>query len=135
MQLKKKKKKNHFCAENQHEKSQHERLLEFFFFLELKPIIGFTVMPQYAQALSGTNIISRASSTKIRGEVIKATSAAIQGLKTKVEDIIVPSRSRHVLTLSWGLRFEKPKDICLIILTQSFLSPQPSGSHKGSAAL
>lgn len=115
MQLKKK--KNHFCAENQPEKSQHERLLEFFFFIELKPIIGFTVMPQYAQALSGTNIISRASSTKIRGEMIKATSAAIQGLKAKVEDIIVPSRSRNVLTLNWWLLFEKPKDICLIIVS------------------
>lgn len=51
---KKKKAKKDFCAENQREKSQHERLLELFFFLELKPILGFRVMPQYTYALSGT---------------------------------------------------------------------------------
>lgn len=55
-------------------------------------------MPQYTYALSGTkgfssNLISRASSTKIRGED-KGYLGSDQCLKAKVEDIIVSSRSR-----------------------------------------
>ena len=53
-QQKKKARKKDFCAEKQREKSQHERLLELFFFIELKPVLVFKVMPQYTYALSGT---------------------------------------------------------------------------------
>lgn len=81
-----KKKKKDFCAENQREKSQRERLLELFFFIELKPILGFRVIPQYTYSLSGTkdffffwsNLISRASwmkNRRARGRLLQQWSS------------------------------------------------------------
>lgn len=70
-----------------------------FFFIELKPILGFRVMPQYTYALSGTKdfFVIESNFKGILNEKWKgwrkATSAVIQCLEAKVEDIIVSTRS------------------------------------------